>query len=174
MFHKSLKTVVGVNIAILAAGITMFGPFPSLAANTGGNFEVVVATAGEVHLATDKAVQVPLAHYYISQGFWVFHPGIDMASETGEPIRPMMAGKVVHVEKGWFGYGNHVIVAHDKEYKSLYAHMSKILVNEGDQVTTETELGLVGSTGHSTGPHLHLEVYEDGKPIDPRGVLGIK
>ena len=174
MGYRHLKTAVGVNMALMALGIAIFGPFPSLAANTGGNLEIVVASEGEVHLTTDNSVQVPLSNFRVSQRFWMLHSGLDMAAQIGEPVRPVMAGRVVKAEKNWFGYGNMVIVSHSPEYESLYGHLSKILVKEGDEVTPDTVLGLVGSTGRSTGPHLHLEIHENGRSINPAQVLGIK
>ena len=172
--HKWLRTAVGVNLVLLLIGSAVFGPVPSLADNTGGKFEITVVQPGEVNIKTEIAVRVPVAMYRITQGFWFFHPGLDFGSPTGEPIRPVMAGKVTKVEKSWFAYGNHVIVTHDNGYTSLYGHMSKILAKEGDEVTTDSIIGEVGSTGHSTGPHLHLEIAQEGKPLDPKPILAIK
>jgi murein DD-endopeptidase MepM/ murein hydrolase activator NlpD len=173
--HKHFRSFIGVNIALLALGLAAISPLPSFAeaGNTGGVPGIVVATGGEVSLATKQAVKLPIQHFYVSQGFWFFHSGIDMASSIGEPIHPIMSGRVVQVERGWFGYGNMVVIAHTSEYESLYAHMSKIYVVQGQEVTTDTEIGEVGSTGHSTGPHLHLEIHEDGKAINPAPILGI-
>ncbi len=171
---RHLRMIVGINMAILAVIVAVWSPVTLAGENTGGRLELVVRPEGEVVLTTKAAVVVPLLNYHVSQSFWWAHPGIDMAAATGEPVRPVMVGKVEHVEKGWFGYGNHVIVGHGDGFESLYGHLSKINVAEGQDVNTETVIGLVGSTGHSSGPHLHLEIRQDGQALNPKTILGIK
>ncbi len=95
-----------------------------------------------------------------------YHGGIDMACATGNYIYPAMAGKVTTA--GWSNvYGNYVIVTHHSGYKTLYGHMSAILTTKGSYVTTDSRIGRVGSTGLSTGPHLHFTVYKNGKSVNP-------
>ncbi len=117
--------------------------------------------------------------YYISSRFsWrvnpftgkrTFHNGIDMAAPQGTPIYAALGGTVVAT--GWDNvYGKYVTVAHHSGYKTLYGHMSKITIKKGAYVTTSTKLGEVGSTGQSTGPHLHFTVYKNGTPINPANV----
>ena len=117
--------------------------------------------------------------YYISSRFsWrvnpftgrrTFHNGIDMAAPQGTPIYAALAGTVVAT--GWDNvYGKYVTVAHHSGYKTLYGHMSKITIKKGAHVNTTTKLGEVGSTGQSTGPHLHFTVYKNGSPINPANV----
>ena len=99
-----------------------------------------------------------------------FHTGIDMACSTGTPIYPAMDGVVTAA--GYNStYGNYVIVQHHSGYKTLYGHMSKITCRKGNFVYTTTQIGKVGSTGLSTGPHLHFTVYKNGKTVNPLGVL---
>ncbi len=94
------------------------------------------------------------------------HTGVDMACPTGTPINSAMSGKVVYV--GWSNiFGNYVIINHGNGYQTLYGHMSKTLCRTGQSVSQGTRIGLVGSTGYSTGPHLHFTVYKNGKLIDP-------
>ena len=94
------------------------------------------------------------------------HTGIDMACPTGTAINAAMSGKVVYV--GWSNiFGNYVIINHGNGYQTLYGHMSKILCRSGQSVGQTTKIGLVGSTGYSTGPHLHFTVYKNGKLVDP-------
>lgn len=95
-----------------------------------------------------------------------YHPGIDMAISQGTPIYAALSGKVVAC--GWSNvYGNYVIIDHKNGYQSLYGHMYKKLSKLNDEVTTGSKIGLVGSTGYSTGPHLHFTVYKNGKVVDP-------
>lgn len=173
--HKKLRISLGLSLTIMVIVATVLTP-SSLSAgeNTGGNTETILRPIGDTVLTTQQAVRIPIEHYQISQGFWLLHPGIDMASHTGEPVYPVSQGKVVHVERGWFGYGNYVIVDHGSGYESLYAHMSKINAMEGQDVTIDTKIGEVGSVGHSTGPHLHLEIHQNGVAINPMSILGIK
>ncbi|MBQ7158047.1 MAG: M23 family metallopeptidase [Treponema sp.] len=98
------------------------------------------------------------------------HTGIDMACPTGTPIYAAMSGTVVY--SGWSNiFGNYVIINHGNGYQTLYGHMSKILARKGQSVSQGTRIGLVGSTGYSTGPHLHLTVYKNGKLVDPLTLL---
>lgn len=100
-----------------------------------------------------------------------YHNGIDMACPTGTSIYAALPGKVV--QTGYSAtYGNFVIVAHHSGYKTLYGHMSAILCVPGQSVSQESRIGRVGSTGLSTGPHLHFTVYKNGKAINPLGLMG--
>jgi murein DD-endopeptidase MepM/ murein hydrolase activator NlpD len=99
-----------------------------------------------------------------------FHAGVDLAASPGTPIRPMRDGIVVF--SGWQrGYGRTIIVRHGDGLESVYAHNQKNQVRVGDAVTRETQLGEVGSTGRSTGPHLHFEVRKHGSPVNPMPYL---
>jgi murein DD-endopeptidase MepM/ murein hydrolase activator NlpD len=99
------------------------------------------------------------------------HSGIDIAFGLGTEIRTVMSGKVVYVRFPTTGYGYHLAINHGNGLVTLYAHCGKILVNEGDVVSQGDAIALVGSTGRSTGSHLHFEVLADGIPKDPRGYL---
>lgn len=98
------------------------------------------------------------------------HNGIDIAAPEGTPVKPVLSGKIVY--SGYNGgYGNCVIVEHENGLQTLYAHNSKNLVKTGDTVTPETVIALSGSTGRTTGPHLHFEVRKEGSPVNPLVVL---
>lgn len=173
--NPRLRTSVGVYLAILAIMTAFLHPLPSQAGNVGGVVPTILtAPEGEVKLTTHEGTRLPLKNFAISQRYWVLHPGLDMSSRLGESVRPIMAGKIVKAEKSWFGYGNLVVVAHGVEYESWYAHLSSMKVTVGQEVNQETIIGEVGSTGRSTGPHLHLEVHENGVAVNPAEVLGIK
>ncbi|NLT94338.1 MAG: M23 family metallopeptidase [Clostridia bacterium] len=95
-----------------------------------------------------------------------FHTGIDLANKQGTAINAAQAGKVTFV--GWKGnYGWTVVIDHLNGYKTLYGHNSKILVQKGQWVEKGQKIALMGNTGRSTGPHLHFEIYENGKVVDP-------
>jgi murein DD-endopeptidase MepM/ murein hydrolase activator NlpD len=94
------------------------------------------------------------------------HEGIDIAAELGTPIQAAASGTVIHA--GWLGgYGNLVVVDHGDGLATAYAHASAILVAVGQQVSQGDTLSLVGSTGNSSGPHLHFEVRVNGSAVDP-------
>ncbi len=99
-----------------------------------------------------------------------FHTGTDMACPQGTPILASQSGRVSAVSSNRV-YGNYVIIDHGNGYQTLYAHMYKALVKKGAWVSQGTRIGLVGSTGYSTGPHLHFMVYKNGTRIDPMTIL---
>ncbi len=99
-----------------------------------------------------------------------FHNGLDMAIVRGTPVFAALPGLVVST--GWSTvYGNHVIIKHHSGYQTLYGHLNSIMTSKGRFVSTSTQIGTVGSTGRSTGPHLHFTVYKNGATIDPAKVL---
>lgn len=99
------------------------------------------------------------------------HSGIDIAMPEGTPVPSAAPGRVVF--SGFSsGYGNCVIIEHENGLTSLYAHNSLNLVKTGDVVDKNRVLALSGSSGRSTGPHLHFEVRKDGVPVDPTGMIG--
>lgn len=119
-------------------------------------------------IETEKSIRLPVETFSLTQGYRLFHPGIDLAAAKGSPVYPIMDGKVETVASWRWAFGNHVIIDHGSGWKSLYAHLSKIEVKEGEEVNKDSIIGLVGSTGWSTGPHLHLQVEQDGHWTNPR------
>ena len=101
-----------------------------------------------------------------SSGKRTFHGGLDMAVAQGTPIYAALDG-VVSAAGYNATYGNYVIITHHSGYKTLYGHMSSINCKKGNFVYTNTMIGRVGSTGMSTGPHLHFTVYKNGKTVNP-------
>ena len=103
-------------------------------------------------------------------GRLALHPGVDLAEAYGAEIHAAAAGRVVHAGPAG-GYGMMVEIDHGNGLASRYAHMSEVLVAEGEAVDKGAVLGRLGSTGRSTGPHLHYEVRVDGEPVDPERYL---
>lgn len=98
------------------------------------------------------------------------HNGIDISQPTGTHVKPLTAGIVTFSgEKG--GYGQMVEIDHGNGLSSRYAHLSQLLVRQGDRIRPEQTIGHVGETGLTTGPHLHLEIHRHNQPIDPLTVL---
>ncbi|OGC03517.1 hypothetical protein A2276_01220 [candidate division WOR-1 bacterium RIFOXYA12_FULL_43_27] len=98
------------------------------------------------------------------------HTGLDIAAPSGTPIKAADGGEVI-LSKWWDGYGKAVVINHGKNIQTVYGHMSRIYAQEGTSVAKGQVIGLVGSTGYSTGPHLHFEVRENGKPKNPMNYL---
>ena len=107
----------------------------------------------------------------LTQYFSWRHPGIDIGATLGSPV--YAAGTGVVFDAGWNrgGYGNQVILEHPDGKRTRYAHLSKINVEIGEPVAQGDVIGLIGSTGRSTGPHLHFEVMSGGKRLNPLGLL---
>ena len=103
----------------------------------------------------------------------VYHKGIDMASRTGNKIKVMAKGKVIRAGTA-SGYGKLVEVDHGNGFKTKYGHMNKIYVEKGQYVEVGDELGEVGNTGRSTGPHLHYEILYKGHDVDPMPFMKAK
>jgi murein DD-endopeptidase MepM/ murein hydrolase activator NlpD len=96
-----------------------------------------------------------------------FHKGIDLSAPTGTPVVATADGRVEKAEWKSGGYGNVVVINHGRGIKTLYAHLSKILVREGQKVRRGQIIGLVGSTGKSVAPHVHYEVEVNGEAVNP-------
>ncbi len=124
----------------------------------------------------DDSMQLPLSKKILTSPFgyrtspisgkWKFHAGIDLAAPVGTEVFACKSGIITTT--GYNStYGNYIIILHNGKKTSLYAHLSKILVKKDDRVSTGQVIGLVGTTGASTGPHLHFEIRENGNPTDP-------
>jgi len=96
-----------------------------------------------------------------------FHFGMDFTAKRGTPIYASGDGKIKRADNNSSGYGNHVRIDHGNGYVSLYAHLSRYNVHKGQKVKRGDVIGFVGSTGRSTAPHLHYEIFKDGERINP-------
>lgn len=165
--HKSIRKILGGNLAIMLIVSTLM-PTNSLA-----NIEVEDTVIGETNtpLTTKRNVRYPTKEVKITQGYRLFHPGIDFDGITGDKVYPIKDGNIEAISLSKYAYGNAIVVNHGDGLSSLYAHLSKINVNEGEEVTTNTVIGEMGASGRAFGDHLHLEVYKNGIPINPYSVL---
>ena len=123
----------------------------------------------------DEFWNLPLDKTHITSQFgprWGrWHQGSDLNLDTGDPIYTTFDGVVRISALDGRGYGRFVVVRHHNGLETLYGHMSKQLVESGDQIKAGDLIGLGGSTGRSTGPHLHFEVRYEGNPFDPRNIF---
>lgn len=166
--HKHASRFLGSNIALLAMATSFM---PTVSSNQTVLAEQTIITTTDINIKTEKHIQYPLGKIQLNQGYSFFHPGLDFEGLTGEAVLPIMAGEVEMVQYSNFAYGNAVIIRHGDNYSSLYAHLSKIYVEKGQKVDLKTIIGEVGSTGRSSGDHLHLEIRENGRQINPLSML---
>lgn len=125
----------------------------------------------------DKGMQLPLSRKVLTSPFgyrtspisgeWKFHAGIDLAAPVGTDVMACKGGTVAGIGQMNSVYGNFITIDHGGGKTSVYAHLSKMSVGKGDKVTRGQKIGEVGTTGMSTGPHLHFEIRENGNPSDP-------
>lgn len=104
----------------------------------------------------------------------IMHTGIDIANpqgKIGDNISPFMDGTVIYAGETAIGYGKHIIIDHGNNVTSLYGHLDKVLVYKGEKVTINDVIGKMGSTGWSTGPHVHFQINVFGIPVNPRVFL---
>lgn len=123
----------------------------------------------------------PCEAYMVTSGFGMranpidgtaeFHNGVDLALDYGTPVGTLWDGQVIFASE-WGGYGRCVVVAHANDVYTLYGHLDSIAVSAGAEIAAGTMIGQVGSTGYSTGPHLHLSIWQGSQWIDPLSVIG--
>ncbi len=99
-----------------------------------------------------------------------YHNGVDIVNKPGTPILASMAGTVADVGFN-YNYGNYVILKHAGSYQTLYGHMIRYVVTRGEKVQQGEKIGELGTTGYSTGPHVHFSIFHDGQPVDPMRFL---
>lgn len=167
VFEKqTVKTFVGSQLAILtmATGaltipVSAFGVV-QVDNSFGTQFDVQVKTNSSLTYPVPEAIGV-------SQTYNVIHRGIDIRGPLGSPVKPIASGIVKVIANQNTGWGRRIEIDHGSGVTSLYAHLGKIYVEEGQEVTIDTQIAEIGLTGWTTGPHLHLEVYEDGRTVNP-------
>lgn len=191
MTEKAYRTAEAISDALEGAGLSIAKGYgtssvggPLVPLDQSRQFDAVVDELDEALTTLDtvkeKARQLPISNpapgKQVSSSFGVrkdpllgtpaLHAGMDFRATTGSSVRASGAGTVVSA--GWNGgYGRMVEIDHGKGLTTRYAHMSKVLVAVGDKVEPGDVVGRVGSTGRSTGPHLHYEVRREGKPLNP-------
>ncbi len=158
-------------LLVTIAVMSIFGLQPTL------DFPPIKKTVRVVNAFEETVVSVPTIPFqlphpgYISTHYAYYHPGIDIATGLGMPIRPVSSGKVVEATISYFGLGHYVVVEHQEGFRSTYGHMGRVYVQTGDEVKETTILGEVGLTGRTSGPHTHLEITKNGSYINPLTIL---
>jgi murein DD-endopeptidase MepM/ murein hydrolase activator NlpD len=167
---KKIKQAFGL---LMAGGVLVMAIVPTSLSTFQAQAEINQAQI-EIDLAlikTESSIRLPLENFRFTQGFSFLHQGIDLAAPQGTPIYPIMEGFVEQVEYSRWGYGDHIYVNHGNGLKTLYAHCAQINVKPNEFVNKSNQLGTVGSTGWSSGPHLHFQVWENEKLVNPKTFL---
>jgi len=167
---KEAKKVLGFNLAVITFLVGTVIP-PISAFNPKQPVETTTVMNSQESLVTEKSVRVPVDSFVVTQGYHALHRGIDLNEVEGAPVYPLMAGTVERVFYTRFSYGNHILINHGSGFKSLYAHLAKVIAQEGEEVDIQTVIGTVGHTGWASGSHLHLEVYDNGRTFNPLTIL---
>ncbi len=117
--------------------------------------------------AATGAFRLPVPGYVLTQNYWAGHRGIDMANNVGTPIYASDNGYVSFAGWSTVGYGNLIIVNHNNGFSTIYAHLSRFYVVQGQPVARGQTIGAMGNTGNSTGPHLHFEIRLNNVTVNP-------
>lgn len=168
--RKTIKSVLGgiISMTSLASGLVYLPIDQTVVA---ANIQTLNT---DIPIETHKSFANVLPAYTgISQGFHYGHAGIDLTAPLGSKIYPIKDGVVIKVQYLTWDYGRAVWVDNGNDTVSLYGHMGKMFVIEGDKVTTDKPIGEVGLTGRTTGPHLHLEVIKNKSNINPQPYLAL-
>ncbi|MEH2048209.1 murein hydrolase activator EnvC family protein [Nostoc sp.] len=138
---------------------------------TNSRTNIIIRGTGVMTYPSDAPTSSPFGwRIHPILGYRRFHAGLDFAASYGSKIRAADSGKVIFA--GWYGgYGRAVIIDHGNGLTTLYGHTSELYVTEGQAVERGQAIGAVGSTGFSTGPHLHFEVRRNGTPVNPTDYL---
>jgi len=179
---KELQLVAGMGNSEMTEGIyNSLNTIYNRIANQEGSYKEIekMIKNKEKLLASTPAIQ-PLSNRdlnRLSSGFGYridpvyktvkFHPGLDFSAPQGTPIYATAEGTVQTAGNLGNGYGNHIVIQHGYSYSTLYGHMSRIKAKRGQRVKRGEVIGYVGSTGKSTGSHLHYEVFKGRKRLDP-------
>ncbi len=137
---------------------------------------LVSAPDTEISLTTkDREFVLPVERLrYVGQYFRAGHLGYDLNSYVGDDVYAFSGGRVSLVESGIFGLGRYIVLDHGLGLISVYAHLQSFDVHIGQMVQTGQKIGEVGMTGNTTGPHLHFEVHDNGRAVNPARYLKLK
>lgn len=172
LFEKtSIRKAIGIQLTstMFLAGIII--PQAQLISSNITANSMTATTVVLESTKTEVTYTWPLNSYKISQKYQFYHPGVDLRAPYEDPVMTIAKGKVEATTTSNWGYGRYIIVRHENGYASLYAHLSEILVKPEDEVDKGKVIGKVGTSGWSTGSHLHLEIRGPEGTINPLEVL---
>lgn len=170
---ESILSLVGVDIKIQESSRNSGGPFTGFAGNTGD--ELIMRTDQYLETIQNVPLGPPVPGVITSRFGWrndpingksAYHRGVDIRGRRGSDVTATADGKV-KIENYTKGSGRYILIDHANGFVTKYAHLKKSLVKKGDTVTRGQVIGLVGSTGRSTGPHVHYEIHYNDKIVNP-------
>lgn len=169
---KTFGRVFGLQLAWIATALSLVA-YPTHAFDYNLTQAIQTEGSNEVVITTNSLYQFPLEETIgMSQGYHLFHAGVDLRAPKGTAVVSLAEGVVVEVEEMRVGYGHYARIAHKGTISSLYAHLDKVEVVPGQKVRMGQKIGTVGMTGWTTGPHLHFEVLNGNKTVNPMGYIG--
>lgn len=175
LFEKSgIKKLFGLNLVAAIFLTTIVSPQLATLSDQVELESTIYTTPIAGDPITKTTFDMPLVNFRLSQRFSFWHPGLDMTASRGTPVYAIEEGVVEFATSSRWGYGKHILITHPHQVKSLYAHLSSIETVIGQKVARGELVGRVGSTGWSTGNHLHFEIYQNGISINPLEVLPIE
>ena len=183
LLTQSGQAVVLVGVAVLAMAMAPAIPEPDIQPSALPELPPVTAVAEAAGPITRTiSFQEPVRGFAINSRFGMrrlggepgarMHKGVDIAAPQGTTVVSSGEGEIIRIGRQPEGYGNFIEMRHPNGMTTLYAHLSRIDVASGDRVLAGERIGLVGSTGYSTGPHLHFEVRRNGAQVNPSRVVG--
>jgi murein DD-endopeptidase MepM/ murein hydrolase activator NlpD len=170
---ESILNSVGVDIKVQLSNKNSGGPFTSSVGDAGD--ELILRTDQYLDTIQDVPLGAPVPGVLTSRFGWrndpingkrAYHRGVDIRGRKGSDVKATANG-IVKIENYDRGNGRYILVDHGNGFVTKYAHMEKSLVKRGDTVARGQVIGLVGSTGRSTGPHVHYEIHYDDKIVNP-------
>ena len=184
---RSALTHSGQTLALIAVAVLAMAMAPGRGASEGAGatpepvpVRAVAEAAGPVMRSI--TFDEPVPGFAINSRFGLrrlggeqearMHKGVDIAAPTGSTVFAAAEGEVIRIGHDPVGYGNFIEMRHPNGLTTLYGHLSRIDVASGDRIGARERIGLVGSTGYSTGPHLHFEVRRAGAQVNPARVMG--
>lgn len=174
LFEKNwIKRVFGLNLATAMLLIPALNSAPPDQLEPHFNINatdlVITESLDQTPLTTkEREFVMPVERLrYVGQYFRAGHPGYDLNSYIGDDVLAFSAGRVHYIENGTFGLGRYIILDHGHGLISVYAHLKSFNVFVGEVVDAGDKIGEVGMTGYTTGPHLHFEVHDNGRAVNP-------
>lgn len=165
------RQVLGFNLAAAVFVVSIFGPQAQGLVDKQKINNLSSQDFPAIETKTETTLSWPVKNPQISQSYHFGHWGLDIVDQEFKEVYPVDRGVVLVVTYSRFAYGNHLIIEHPNGRKSLYGHLKEIAVSSGDEVTREMVLGEMGNSGWASGVHLHLEIYQDDKRINPLLIL---
>lgn len=167
----NIQKAIGLQLGFVMFMATVFIPKAQVVVSATTVEQQTKLTSLDEETITKENFIWPLNEFQLSQGYNKLHPAIDLSTSFDKPIMAIGKGVVETVDYTNWGYGNYLVIKHNNNYSSLYAHLSQIYKKEGEQVEQKEIIGTVGKSGWSTGTHLHLEIFSVKGTINPLDAL---